>query len=160
VHVQPGSPPTVVAAPVRVEATFDQAAVDEAVAEHTELATVELTGDGRVRAALAQRSGWGHIDLVPRVEGPNLVLQPDAVVVRGWDRLSGLARRLPPVRIRLPEVLAGAHVSGVAVAPGRLVVHAVLEEWREPVTAGQLDQLVRRVQRFTGTLLEIPRTGG
>jgi hypothetical protein len=36
----------------------------------------------------------------------------------------------------------------------------VLEEWREPVTAGQLEQLVRRVQRFTGPLLDIPRAGG
>lgn len=157
VHVQPGPPPTLVAAPVRVAATLDQVALDQVVAERTELASVTLSGDGAVRASLAARPGWGHVDLVARVEGPALVLQPDAVVVRGWNRLSAVARRLPPIRIHLPEVLAGAHVTGVEVQEGRLVVHAVLEEWREPVSASQLEQVVRRIQRFTGPLLDIPQ---
>jgi hypothetical protein len=157
IHVQPGTTPTLVAAPVRLSATLDQEEIDAVVADRTDVARIELTAEGTVRAALAVRSEWGHVDLSPRVEGRVLVLQPTGVVLRGWDRLSGIARRLPPLRIRLPEVLVGAHVTGVEVVEGTLVVHAVLDEWREPIDAGQLEQLVRRIQRFTGDLLDIPK---
>jgi len=156
-HIQPGPPPVLVAAPVWIEATVDQSAVDGVVARRSARAEVELTGEGTAKAGLLGRRRWGHVDLVPKVEGHTLALDPTSVTLRG-RRLTGLARMLPRFRIPLPEQLAKHHVSEVNVADGTVVVRALLEEWREPLTAGQLDQIAARIRRFTGRVLDLPRT--
>ncbi|MGH2685969.1 MAG: hypothetical protein ACRDJP_10945, partial [Actinomycetota bacterium] len=110
-----------------------------------------------VRAALPGRREWGHVDLVPVVDGRTVVLEPRELVVRGWSRLSPLARRLPRLRLRLPALAEGAHVTSIDVGEGHLLVEAVVEEWREELSPGQLEQVVRRIQRFEGGLLDLPR---
>jgi hypothetical protein len=151
---------TVVAAPVRATVTVGADAISEAVAAQTERVEVELRGDGTARLTMPGRRDWGHADVVPRIEDRTLVLEPREVAVRGWTRLTSVAQRLPRVRVPLPRVADGAHVTGVDVEEGRLVVHGVYEEWREHLSPGQLDQLVRRIQRFEGGLLDLPRAGG
>ena len=156
-HIQPGITSTVVAAPVHFSARIDEQAVGDAVATRTARVEIELLGDGAARARLPGRRAWGHVDLVPVIDGRTLVLEPREVVVRGWNRLSPLARRLPKLRFHLPALADGAHITAIDVDRGHVLVEGVFEEWREELTAGQLDQLVRRIQRFDGGLLDIPR---
>jgi hypothetical protein len=160
VHIQPGPTTILVTAPVRFEAWLDQQTVDGIVARTTGRVVVELTDEGTARARLPQRPGWGHVDLVPAVEGRTLVLRPSAVAFGAADRARRLVKMLPPLRFTLPEGLEGSHLSKVEVSEGHLVVHGLVDEWREPLTPGQLNQLVRRIERFAGTVLQIPRSPG
>jgi hypothetical protein len=105
---------------------------------------------------LAGRREWGHVDVVPRIDGRTLLLEPTQVVVRRWDRLSPLARRLPSLRLPLADIPDGMHLTGVTVEDGRLAIDGVHEEWRVELTPQQLEQLVRRIRRFDGGLLTIP----
>jgi hypothetical protein len=157
VHIQPGTVATLVAAPIRATARFDQATVEEVVARRTTWVAVELTADGTLRASLARWRRWGRVDLVPEVEGRFLVLRPVAAEVGGRRRAVPAGRRLPGLRVELPESLVAGHVEEVGVEDGHLVVRAVLDEWREPLAPGQLDQLVRRIETLSGAVLDVPR---
>ena len=155
-HLQPGpTSTTVVAAPIRARAVLDAAMVSTMVADRTTRAEIELRADGPARAYVTGRRAWGHVDLVPRLEGASLVLAPSDIVVRGSNRLSGIAGRLPPLRVALPEVAAGVHLAGVTVEDGQLVVEAVYEEFRREFAAEDFEQLRRRIERFEGGLLDI-----
>ena len=155
VHVQPGlTASAVVAAPIRAQATIAQSEIAAAIARRSTRVEVDLR-DGSARAYVAGRREWGHVDVVPRVDGRTLVLEPAALTVRRWDRLSPVVRRLPPLRVALPRTAADVHVTAIAVEEGQLVVHGVYEEWRQEVTPLQLDQLVRRIQRFDGGVLRL-----
>jgi hypothetical protein len=63
------------------------------------------------------------------------------------------------VRFGLPEALSGRRLTDIEIEDGTVVVRAVVDEWREPFSPGQLEQVVRRIQRFRGPLLDIPRGG-
>jgi hypothetical protein len=155
VHLQPGlTTSTIVAAPIRARAVIARDEIEAAIARRSTRVEVELR-DGAARAYVAGRRDWGHVDVVPRVDGRTLVLEPAGLSVRRWDRLSSVVRRLPPLRVPLPRTAADVHVTAITVEDGRLVVDGVYEEWRHAVTPVQLDQLVRRVQRFDGGVLRL-----
>src|SRR5207253_2808119 len=119
VHVQPGATPTLVAAPVRARAVIDAATVTDALAQRTSRVELDLL-DGGARAYLAGRRSLGYVDLVARVDRGALVLAPRRIVVGSSDRLTALARRLPGMRMPVPPLPAGVHVTGVTVEDGRL----------------------------------------
>lgn len=158
VHTQPGATTSLVVAPLRFQAWMSQSVVDGIIAGSTERVVVELTGDGVARARLPQHPHWGHVDLVPILEGRTLELRPRAVAVGRVDGAKRLVARLPPLRVVLPDGPAGSHLSHVEVRDRHLVVHGIVEEWREPLTPGQLDQAIRRIERFAGTVLQVPRS--
>ena len=156
VHLQPAvAGATVVATPIRVRAVVDESVVRDAVADRTSRLAVELRGDGVARATLTGRRGWGHVDVVPRVDGRTLVLEPAALAVR-TKYLLALARRLPPLRVELPRSIPAAHVTSVTVDEGRVVIEGVYEEWRWELGHRQLDELVRRINRFDSGVLQVP----
>ena len=159
VHVQPGPSVTIVGAPIIARGAIGPDVIRSTLVPHTDRVEVELVA-GAARAYLIGRRDWGHIDLVPRIDGRTLVLEPAEVVVGRWDRLSPLVRRLPPLRVPLTDLPDTLHLTGVTVEDGRLIVDGVYEEWRAQLTPQQLDQLVRRIQRFEGGLLTIPGLDG
>lgn len=159
VHVQPGPPVTIVGAPITGRAAIGPEVVRSALATRTDRVEIELVA-GAARAYLVGRRDWGHVDVVPRIDGRTLVLEPAEVVVRRWDRLSPLARRLPPLRLALPELPDTLHLTGVTVEDGRLIVDGVYEEWRAQLAPQQLEELVRRIRRFEGGSLTIPGLDG
>ena len=99
---------------------------------------------------------WGHVDVVPRVDGRTLVLDPAAVAVRS-RYLTALTHRLPALRIALPRSIPSAHITSVTVDDGCVVVEGVYEEWRWELAHRQLDELLRRINRFDGGVLRVPR---
>jgi hypothetical protein len=156
-HVQPGlQSASVVAAPIRVRAELDHDVISDAVSRWNARVIVELHDGGVARAFLAGRRDWGHVDVVPRVDGRTLFLEPQNVTVRTW-KLASLIRRLPPLRIGLPNAIAAAHIKNVDVEDGRVVLDGVYEEWRWELSPKQLDELRRQVLRFDGGVLQIPR---
>jgi hypothetical protein len=155
-HVQPGvKEATVVAAPVVARAVLDQGLVAEAVSSRTRRVEVDLEGTGRARAYIAGRRGWGYVDVVPRISGRTLELAPADAKVRRWS-LTSVARRLPKLRFGLSGAHSTAYITGVAVEDGRVVVDGVYPEWRLQVTPQQLDDLLRRINRYDGGVLRVP----
>jgi len=159
-HVQPGvGVATIVAAPIEVRATLDQEVVAAAVAHRTPHVEVDLSGAHGARARLRGRRGWGHVDLRPRIEGRTLVLEPTEATLRRWD-VTAVARRLPALRLALPQAIAAAHITDVDIEDGRLVVGGTYEEWRTEMGPVELDDLRRRLTGFEGGTLRVPRPGG
>ncbi|HLM29961.1 MAG TPA: hypothetical protein VK360_08565 [Acidimicrobiales bacterium] len=157
IHIQPGPPPTLVVAPIRLAATLDESTVDDMVSQRVRWAEVRLTSDGAAQVSLVGRRRWGHVDFVPQVQGDSVALEPRQVVIGGRSRASGLAQRLPHLRFRLPDAVGGHRLSDIRIEDGRVAVRAVVDEWRQAFSPEQLEQVVRRIQRFRGPLLDIPR---
>jgi hypothetical protein len=155
-HVQTRVPtPAVVAAPIKVRAVIDQRVIAEVVATRTDRVWIDLRADGVARASLAGRRGWGHVDLVPRMDGRTLVLDPSNVAVRRRESAS-VARRLPPLRVALSSSFPEAHVTDVAIESGCVVVSGVYEEWRRPMAPMQFEDLLGQIKQFDGGALRIP----
>jgi hypothetical protein len=155
VHVQPGKPAAVVAAPIKIRAVIAQAVLVDALAQRTQRVEIELLHGGTARAHLAGHRTLGYLDLVPSVEGRALVLTPSTIVVRGSDRLASLAPRLPRIRLPLLKLPPALHVTDVIAEDGQLVVDAVYEEWRTEVSPDDVEKLLKRIERYDGGILDI-----
>ena len=157
VHLQPGvDSATIVAAPIHVRASLDPDTLRAHVADRVRRFELELRDSGG-RAYIAGRRSLGHVDFAPRVEGRTLLLQPVDALMWRWE-IGSLVRRLPALRFALPTGLEAAHITGVGVQDGQLIVAGVYEEWRSTFTAQEFDGLRRRIDRYDGTPLRMPRS--
>ena len=120
--------------------------------------TVDRDARRRPRASVRLRGHetWGHVEVEPRIDGSTLVLQVTGVAIRRRRPVRRWLTRVPAVRrpLQLPP---GVVLDDVAVADRRVVLHGALREWREPVSAAQLEELITRVRSLTGGALDIPR---
>lgn len=155
VHIQPGVPSTIVAAPVTLSGTIDQAEIAALLAETTSRVVVRVA-DGVATAALTGRERWGHVEIVPTIRENAVRLAPVAMVL-GRRRLQTLARLIPSVDFQLPATLAHGRFTDVALQGDRLRVDAVVDEWREPLQPAQLQDLERRLRRPGRDLFRLPR---
>lgn len=159
-HVQPTSKgATVVAAPIRWRAVLDQDVVTDEVARRASKYEVELGDAGTARVYRAGHRSWGHVDVVPRVDGSTLVLDPTSVGFWRWN-LKTMAKLLRVRRFELPEELAFVHITKVGIEDRCVVVEGVYEEWRTTITARQVEELLRRIHRHDGTTLHVPFDAG
>jgi hypothetical protein len=159
-HVQPTSKgATVVAAPIRWRAVLDQDVITNEVARLASKVEVELGDAGTARVYRAGRRSWGHVDVVPRVDGRTLVLDPTSVGFWRFN-LKALGKRLRVCRFELPEELAFVHITNVDIEDRHVVVEGVYEEWRTTITARQVEELLRRIHRHDGSTLHVPLDTG
>lgn len=157
VHVQPGSTPVLVAAPIEFEFTIDESTVHRLTRSSKigRRVEIELADDVAYIRPLRGRR-LGHIDVVlePAPRHVNLIVThlhaADRVRIR-----RGLGA-LPRLRISLPEALHN-RVHAVDVDDGRIVLRGHVAEWREPIGVAELEQLVDRLGSFGGGVLEVPR---
>ena len=155
-HAQAGQPSgAVVAAPVKVRAVIAQDVIAAVVTRRTPRIVLELRAGGVARATLVGHDGWGHVDLVPRVDGRTLVLAPRSLALRA-RHLFNVARRLPPYRVTLSGSFPEAHITGVTVEDGQIVLNGVYEEWRWPLGPQSLDELLTQIKRFEGGAIRLP----
>lgn len=158
VHIQPGSTPVVVAAPVEFELTVSAEQVS-ALAASTSIGqkvSIELGDDVASVHPLKGRS-LGHVDVhfEPAPRHVNLVLRQVHAGER-WKIGRGLGA-LPQLRFALPAVLHN-RVHAVDVEDGRIVLRGHVAEWREPIGPTQLQQLAERLGAYDGGILEVPRS--
>lgn len=156
VHLEPGVPTTLVAAPVMVSATLDQPEIAALLAEAQPRVDIGLV-DGVATARLLGREGWGHVEIVPSLWGESVRLQPLSVVVRG-HRFRTIARLLPRIDMRLPPAPLGGRFTAVAIEGDRLRLDAVVDQWREPLQPSQLQDLDRRIRRPGAGTFRLDRT--
>lgn len=140
VHLRPGLTPTLVAAPVHVEATIASDDIPTWSPAWTQRFTLEIGDDAVARIHVRDREHLGALEVDIRCEGSMLVVEPAAL--RAGKRRFGGLRRLPPFRV--PIVLPrGIRVTDIALAPGAVTVHALVPEWSESLVVTDLQQFAR-----------------
>jgi hypothetical protein len=157
VHVQPGTTPVFVAAPIEFELTLSEATVRQLTQAGRigQKVEVELGDDvAYVRPVRGRRLGHIDVALEPAPRHVNLVVTD----LHAADRVRirrGLGA-VPRLRVDLPKALHN-RVHAVDIERGRLVLRGHVAEWREPVGMTEIEQLVDRLGVFRGGVLEIPR---
>jgi hypothetical protein len=157
VHVQPGTTPVLVAAPIEF-----QFAIGESTVRHLTRSSrigrrveIELADDvAYIRPVRGRRLGRIDVVLEAAPRHANLIVTD----LHAADRVRirrGLGA-LPRLRVGLPEALHN-RVHAIDVDHGRVVLRGHVAEWREAIGLTELEQLVGRLGSFDGGVLEVPR---
>ncbi|BBX95175.1 hypothetical protein [Mycobacterium lacus] len=149
VHIRPGMPPLVVAAPVRLSSVLPATIFDDVLRQAVPRLRAELCDDGTARLHWARQPGWGSLQVDVDVAGtasePTLWLRPRALMTgqRRWV----LPARIPAYRVRLPDLPHGLVVTDVSLAPESLTLSALLPEWRTELPLKYLEDLITRLSQ-------------
>ena len=154
VHIRPGAPPVVVAAPVELTLDIPADTLDELFLVATPRFVGEVGDDGAARVYWGRRPGWGHVEVDADLDGSVLLLKPRAFSVGG--RRWRLPVRTPAHRVTLPELPHGLQLTGVRFEPGLLRLHGTLPEWHLEISRRRLEVLL--YQLSTQGLLTLARS--
>jgi hypothetical protein len=144
-HIRPGMPPLVVAAPAELSTAVSARIFDDVLRRATPQLRGELGQDGHARLRWARRPGWGGLDVDVDVVGKTIWLRPRALVTgqRRWM----LPARMPAYRVSLPELPHGLMVTGVSVGVDSLQLTGLLPEWRMELPLKYLEDLISRLSQ-------------
>lgn len=147
VHLRPGMPPLVVAAPIELSSTLSAQIVDEAVRQAVPQLRSQLCEDGTARLRWARRPGWGclevDVDVVGTVAGAILCLQPRAL--RTGRRRWRLSSRIPAYQVPLPDLPHGLLVTQVGVGLDSLRLSALLPQWHMELPLRYLEDFITQL---------------
>ncbi|HWT47266.1 MAG TPA: hypothetical protein VN255_01320 [Mycobacterium sp.] len=140
VHIRPGMPPLMVAAPVRLSSVLPAKIFDDVVRQAVPQLRSELREDGTARLRWVRQPGWGGLEVDVDVVGTTLGLRPRTLITgqRRWT----LPGRIPAYRVPLPVLPQGLLVTEVSLAPDSLQLSALLPEWRMELPLGYLEDLI------------------
>jgi LmeA-like phospholipid-binding len=140
VHVRPGAPPVVVAAPVYVTLDVPTDTLDDLFVTMVPRFAGTIGDDAVARLRWARRPRLGHLEVDAELAGSALFLKPRAVTVgtRRWT----LPLRTPARRLELPELPHGLQLTGVRLEPGLLRLSGTLPEWRMDLTRRHLEHFI------------------
>lgn len=143
VHLRPGVPPVLVAAPVDLTLEMSSRALDDIF----RLAFPRLSGhaddDGVARLRWARRPQLGSVEVDVRVDGTTLWLHPRAVQLR--RRRWPLPGRVPAYPVRLPELAGGLTLTGLSLGPGKVHLSGSLPEWRAEVPRARVEDVLTQL---------------
>ncbi|PRC48606.1 hypothetical protein C6A85_78990, partial [Mycobacterium sp. ITM-2017-0098] len=102
VHMKPGAPPVLAAAPVDLTLDIPAAALADLFRAAAPRVSAEIGDDGVARLRLARRPRLGHVEVDARLDGSTLWLSARRVGVgsRRWR----LPARTPEYRVQLPDL--------------------------------------------------------
>lgn len=145
VHIRPGMPPLVVAAPVQLSSAVPATTFNEALRLAVPRLRGELRQDGTARVRWARQPRWGGLEVDVDVVGSTLWLRPLAIVIfaRRWT----LPRRLPAYQVPLPELPHGLLITGVSIGLDTLQLSGVLPRWQTEFPLKHLEQLIIRLSQ-------------
>ena len=143
VHIRPGAPPVLVAAPVELSTDVPLGIVDGMLRDAVPKMQSELGHEGRARLRWARRPGWGGVDVDAGVIGTTLWVQPRAVVAgqRSWK----LPQRTPTYQVPLPDLPNGLLVTGAEMSDDALQVTGLLPEWRSALPVHALQSVISQL---------------
>jgi hypothetical protein len=145
VHIRPGVPPVVVAAPIELSSTVPGELFDDVLNQAAPQLRAELREDGSARLQWARRPTWGSLEVDAEVVGSTLWLRPRALLAgtRRWK----LPARTPARPVPLPDLPHGLLVTGVTLGSDTLELSALLPEWRMEVPLKYLEDLISRLSQ-------------
>ncbi len=136
VHLRPGARPTLVAAPVLVEAFVSASAAARRLAATSPLLELVLT-DGMPQIGLAGVP-WVRLEVQPGAEGQSLVVRPRALHLGEW-RLP-----LPSLAFHLvvPNLPGDLLLTSFEPAPGGFLLRGTIGEWRRSLSRDDIERLL------------------
>jgi LmeA-like phospholipid-binding len=145
VHIRPGVPPVVVAAPIELSTTVPGELFDDVLNQAAPQLRAQLREDGSARLQWARRPTWGSLEVDAEVVGTTLWLRPRALLAgnRRWK----LPARTPARPVPLPDLPHGLLVTGVTLGSDTLQLSALLPEWRMEVPLKYLEDLISRLSQ-------------
>jgi hypothetical protein len=145
VHIRPGVPPVVVAAPIELTTTVPAELFDDVLHQAAPQIRAQLHEDGSAHVRWARRPTWGSIEVDAEVVGSTLWLRPRAVKTGGrrW-KLPARTRARP---VPLPELPHGLLVTGVSLGSDTLELTALMPEWRTELPLKYLEDLISRLSQ-------------
>jgi hypothetical protein len=148
VHVRPGVPPMLVAAPVELSSALPAEVVDAVLRQAVPGLRGELNSDGTARLHWARRPTWGGIDVDVAAVGSTLWLTPRALVAR--HRRWSLPAWLPAYPVRLPALPRGLLVTDVGFEADSLRWSGLVPEWRMELP--ELEDIIAYMSQRAGAL--------
>ena len=145
VHIRPGVPPVVVAAPAELSSTLPAEIFDDVLHQAVPQLRAQLCEDGSARLRWARRPDWGSLEVEAEVVGSTLWLRPRAL--RRGHRRWKLPARTPARPLPLPDLPHGLLVTGVSLGSDSLQLNALLPEWRMELPLKYLEDLISRLSQ-------------
>lgn len=145
VHIRPGVPPLVVAAPTELFTELPQDIVDDLLRQAVPQLRSELGEDGTARLSWARWPGWGSLEIDADVVGTTLWLRPRAWVTK--QRRWKLPARTPRYQVPLPELPHGLMITGVELSADSLRLTGLLPEWRMELPLRALEDLITQLSQ-------------
>jgi hypothetical protein len=145
VHIRPGVPPLVVAAPVKLSSVLPAEIFDDVLRQAVPQVRSELCEDGTARLRWVRQPGWGGLQVDVDVVGTTLWLRPRALITR--QRRWTLPARIPAYRVPLPTLPHELLVTDVSLGLDSLQLSALLPEWRMELPLRYLEDLITRLSQ-------------
>lgn len=145
VHIRPGVPPLVVAAPAELSIELPKDLFDDVLEQAAPRVRSESGQDGTARLRWARRPGWGGVEVDADVVGTTLWLRPRTLVTgqRRWK----LPARTPAYQVQLPELPHGLMITDVQLALDTLQLSGLLPEWRMELPLRALEDLITQLSQ-------------
>ena len=140
VHLRPGLSPTIVAAPVLLDATVDADAIESWSSPWARRFQLDVGDDAVARIRLRGREHLGALEVDLRIDNGSLVIDPTAVVA-AHRRFRGIAR-LPTFRVPL-LLPKGIKLTGITLLSRAISVSALVPEWSESLVVTDVQQFAR-----------------
>lgn len=156
VHLRPGTPPVVVAAPVDVSVEVPATMLDELFRWAMPRLAGDVDADAVARLRWARRPQAGSVEVDARLDGSTLWLRPRVLMLgrRRWP----LPARVPAYPIQLPELPHGLRLTGVSFGPASLRLTGTLPEWRMDMPLAGLEDIFSQLNSV-GRTLNLTRVG-
>jgi hypothetical protein len=148
VHIRPGVPPVVIAAPVELSTALPAEIFDDMLRQAVPQLDAQLNADRTARLHWARRPGWVSLEVGIDVVGTTLWIRPRALVTgltrqRRWK----LPKRTPARPVPLPDLPHGLLVTGVGLEVDSLQISALLPEWRMDLPLRHLEDVISQLSQ-------------
>lgn len=145
VHIRPGVPPLVVAAPVELSTALPAEIFDEMVRQAAPQLHAQLRADSTAQLHWVRRPGWGSLEVDVNVVGTTLWVRPRALLTgqRRWK----LPKRTPAHPVPMPELPHGLLVTGVSLGVDSLEISGLLPEWRMELPLRHLEDVISQLSQ-------------
>jgi len=136
VHLRPGGQPTLVVAPLLVEAFIPAPVVSRWLAGASPLLNLAWK-DGVPQLSLA-RAPWARLEVEAGADGRCILIRPRAVYLHGRRQ----SLRFPAFALARPALPRGLLLTAVNATADGFVVSGTLSEYQKPLTRAYLERLL------------------
>ncbi|WP_431240479.1 LmeA family phospholipid-binding protein [Mycolicibacterium aichiense] len=143
VHLKPGVPPVLVAAPVEVTMVVSTQALNAVFTESLPRLSGHVDDDGIARLRWTRHPRLGSVEVDVELDGSTLWLHPRAV--RTTRRRWALPTRLPSYPVRLPELASGLTLTSLSLGPSSLQLTGSLPQWRAEVPRARVEDVLTQL---------------
>lgn len=156
VHLRPGAPPVLVAAPVDVTLEVPETALSDLISSALPSLSGHVDDDGIARLRPARWPRFGSVEVDTTLDGSTLWLNPR--IVRFGGRKWRLPAGIPPYPVQLPELAGGLSLTSLQLSPNTVHLTGRLPEWRTEVPRARVEDVLTQLSAV-GRPLNLSRLG-